>query len=376
MTFAPATLLLVVASFIVGALLGWVLQRASARQSLARLRQAMAGEVSRLQDRLDQCTSDLTAETRALGQARNHGEDLRTALSASETRCRQLEGEVARLPALEETIQRLTNGLRGGADELRRLRASNHERAQALDDLQASASQAAEALQATQIRLNETLRSLAEAAAENARLEEQLAVARRVADVAREQVNALATAERRVEMLEGRLQTLQGAGDKIEIDLISPVTPPAGSSTAESPAQAASEQAFDPARQPPGAGSQAESEATESTAESEPTQARPETTASTQEARETRDAPAMEQLVEALGAGIREMARKFDESIRNQGRGDDPFDRLDEKMRREAQRFARRQGAAGRFDDAAPRPGLFERLLGEVLDEVRRERRR
>ena len=376
MTLAPATLLLVVASFIVGALLGWVLQRASARQSLAQLRQAMTSEVSRLQDRLDQCTSDLTAETRALGQARNHGEDLRAALSASETRCEQLEDEVARLPALEETIQRLTNGLRGGADELRRLRASNHERAQALDDLQASASQAAEELQATQIRLNETLRSLAEAAAENARLEEQLAVARRVADVAREQVNALAMAEQRVEMLESRLQALQGASDKIEIDLISPVTPPGRATTAESPTQAASEQAFDSTRQPPGAGSQPESEPTESKAESEPTQARPEAEASTQEARETRDAPAMEQLVEALGAGIREMARKFDESIRNQGQGDDPFDRLDEKMRREARRFARRHGAAGRFDDPAPRPGLFERLLGEVLDEVRRERRR
>ena len=344
----------------------------------------MASEVSRLQDRLDQCTSDLTAETRALGQARNHGEDLRTALSVSETRCRQLEGEVARLPALQETIERLTNGLRGGADELRRLRASNHERAQAFDDLQASASRAAEELQATQVRLNETLRSLAEAAAQNARLEEQLAVARRVADIARDQVDALATAEQRVEMLQKQLQALQGAGDRIEIDLISPVTPPAGSTTAEPPAQeAAPEEAFEPTRQPPGAAEHREAQPESDPTESEPTRSRPEGTASAREAsdgRDTRDAATMEQLVEALGAGIREVARKFDETIRDQTQGDElpqgsgPFDRLEEKMRREAQRFARRHDPAGRSDDAAPRPSLFERVLGEVLDEVRRRR--
>jgi len=107
-----------------------------------------------------------------------------------------------------------------------------------------------------------------------------------------------------------------------------------------------------------------------------------------------------------LGAGIRQMARHWDQAM-EQAAGDgrsprprhDAFDQFAEKLDREARRFARRVDEAGHDEaghddgashsdtaghgDTAGRSGepraqrsLFERLLGEVLEEVRRERRR
>lgn len=351
MTLAPATVVFAVISFVVGALLGWVVHRVSARQSVSRMRQVMVGEVSRLQSRLDQCTADLTAETRALGQARNHGEELRKALAASEAQRRQLDHEVARLPALEATIERLTKGVRAGADELKRLRAHHAERALALDDLQASVSDAAEELQATRSRLEESQRSLSEAQARNGRLEENLAVARRVAAVARGQVDALAAAEQRIERLEQQLQAMRAAAAD---EAARPRT--LESSAAQSgPAQDGPAQDADP-------------RSTEEAADAP---------------RPGNPPPAFEQLAEVLGAGIRELARKFDEVLDARAPVDgsprqpaDVSEQINESIRREAGRFTGRQDDAPRDDEPPSRQSLFERLLGDVLDEVRRERRR
>lgn len=551
MIFAPSTLILVIASFIVGALFGWVLQRTSSRQAVSRLRLAMNREVTRLQDRLDQCTEELTAETRSLGQARNQGEELRVALAASESECARLEEELARLPALEASVKRLSNGIRAGADELRRLRTSNGERTQALAALQASASESTTELRATELKLNETARTLAEAQAQNQRLEEGLAVARRVADVAREQVDALAVAEQRVRRLEAQLRTLRGDRDRgpvtghrpvlvpvpdpfaaptprfgarvsddpgsasrpgptrprpVAADPGEPAEPverahsansadsadsgdsgagaergsaatqtPAGDRDAQTPAEPAlKEQVLhaqtqqehvqqeqvqqeqiqqdqipispDPGSRrvhvegdptsaaaaegagaaPAGAdgaggrtaaetGGTAGTAGSAGTAGAEPPGATGEPPAGDGSGTPGPDGPAaedrnpprpLEQLVDVLGAGIRQMARHWDQAM-EQAAGDgrsprprhDAFDQFAEKLDREARRFARRVDEAGHDEaghddgashsdtaghgDTAGRSGepraqrsLFERLLGEVLEEVRRERRR
>lgn len=443
MTFAPSTLVLVLSSFAVGALFGWVLQRTSSRQAVNRLRQAMTREVTRLQDRLDQCTEDLTAETRSLGQARNQGEELRSALAASESECVRLEEQLARMAALETTVERLTSGIRASADELRRLRISNNEKARALDALQTSASEMGAELRATQLTLNETTRSLSEAQAQNGRLEEGLAVARRVADVAREQVDALAVAEQRVRKLETEVRTLRFEKDRnpaygsrpVLVPVPDPFAAPRldaradagetadgrGSSTPRPGARSAAGKGVNAAatndgqeekegqtrRQPDPGGSQGDA-AAESTDGASPTGAAGAAGAAgaTGAAGSTREQPLndgtatpgqdgaateergqqplpLEQLVDVLGAGVREMARRWDQAMsadaddaRPASQRRDSFDRLDEKMRKEAMRFARRLDETESGDEPRPARSLFERLLGEVLDEVRRERRR
>ena len=115
------------------------------------------------------------ARERALRDARREVERLQGALAASEIERARLEIMASRLPQLEATIERLSNGVRAGADELRRLGAERRQRVDRFTALRSRHRDLVARLELTQVRLNETARLLAEAQAQNRRLEEELA---------------------------------------------------------------------------------------------------------------------------------------------------------------------------------------------------------
>ena len=116
---------------------------------------------------------------RAVRDAGREVDRLQGALAASEIERARLEIMAARLPQLEASIERLSNGVRAGADELRRLRAEHRQQSGRLAALQGRHRELVARLQVTQVRLNEAARLLAEAQAQNRRLEEELAASAR-----------------------------------------------------------------------------------------------------------------------------------------------------------------------------------------------------
>ena len=100
--------------------------------------------------------------------------ELRAALAASEVERGRLGALAGRLPQLEATVARLSKGLRAGADELRRLGLDSRQQRQHGKALRARNRELLARLQMLQVRYNEAARLLAEAQAQNARLEEEL----------------------------------------------------------------------------------------------------------------------------------------------------------------------------------------------------------
>ena len=143
----PAALALLTAVVAVVALLGWIV--CAWRGHRAR---------QRLLDRADEALSEVQA-----------------ALSVSEGERARLAALAQRLPQLELTIERLSAGLRAGADEMRRLGVDKRLQVQRSELLLARNQELLAKLQLTLVRYNETVRLLVEAQALNARLEEELA---------------------------------------------------------------------------------------------------------------------------------------------------------------------------------------------------------
>ena len=96
------------------------------------------------------------------------------ALAACEDECARLEAELARLPRYERKIERLTVGLRAGADEMRRLGDRNRQLQRYGEQMLARHSELQSQLETAQVRFNETARLLVEAQTLNARLEDEL----------------------------------------------------------------------------------------------------------------------------------------------------------------------------------------------------------